>query len=161
MPEPTRSLDAVQAQLIAEMAGLADPLDFYQYLIAQGDALPTADGDLRTDQHAIPGCQVSVWIMADVVDGRLRLRADSDARINRGMVALLLRVLDGRPPAEVLAADLYFLDRTRLRAYLSPARANGLAALVQRIRACARESIPPELADGSLHPLTADADAAR
>ena len=142
MAEPTPSLDDVQAQLIAEMAGLEDPLDFYQYLIAQGDALPVADGDLRTEAHAIPGCQVSVWIMAEVVDGRLHLRGDSDARINRGMVALLLRVLDGRPPAEVLRADLYFLDRTRLRTYLSPARANGLAALVQRIRGCAEAHAP-------------------
>jgi len=142
MPDQIRSIEEVQAELIAEMSGLEDPLDFYEYLIAQGDALPVADGELRTDKHAIPGCQVSVWIMAQVVDGRIRLRGDSDARINRGMVALLLRVLDDRPPAEVLAADLFFLDRTRLRTYLSPARANGLAALVKRILSCAQEHAP-------------------
>lgn len=158
MSEPTLTLDQVQARLIEEMSGLVDPLDFYEYLIAQGDALPGADGDLRTEKHAIPGCQVSVWIMADVVDGRLRLRGDSDARINRGIVALLLRVLDGRPPAEVLTADLFFLDRTRLRTYLSPARANGLAAMLRRIRACAQEFAPaPVDAGESVEPQQARA----
>ncbi len=129
----------VEAEIVAEMADLKDPLARYQYLVAQGDALPSADGELRTDRWAIPGCQVSVWIRAQAVDGRLRLSGDSDARINRGMVALLLRVLDGRTPAEILAADLVFLDRTGLRSQLSPARANGLAAMVRRIRECAGE----------------------
>ncbi len=136
MADP-RPLDVVQAAIADEMAALADPIARYEYLIAQGDALPHADGALRTDEHAVPGCQVSVWIRAELVDGRLRLAGDSDARINRGMVALLLRVLDGRTPAEILGADLFFLDRTGLRTHLSPARANGLAVMVQRIRSCA------------------------
>ena len=135
-------LDAVQADIMREMAGLADSLERYAYLIAQGDALPPADAELRSARHAIPGCQVSVWIRAELKEGRLHLSGDSDARINRGIVALLLRVLDGRPPSEIAAADLWFLDRTGLRAQLSPTRANGLAAMVQRIRVAARACAP-------------------
>ncbi len=132
--DPPRSLEEVEAGIVAELAGLEEPLARYEYLVAQGDALPAADGELRSERYAIPGCQVSVWIRAQLVDGRLHLAGDSDARINRGMVALLLRVLDGRTPAEILAAQLTFLDRTGLRGQLSPARANGLAAMVRRIR---------------------------
>ncbi len=135
--DPPRPIEEVEAAIVAELAGLEDPLARYGYLVAQGDALPPADGELRSERYAIPGCQVSVWIRAQPVDGRLRLAGDSDARINRGMVALLLRVLDGRTPAEILGADLFFLDRTGLRAQLSPSRANGLAVMVQRIRSCA------------------------
>ncbi len=134
MREPPPPIAVVEAAIVAEMAGLEDALARYQYLVAQGDALPPAAAGLRAERYAVPGCQVSVWIRAEQVDGRLRLTGDSDARINRGMVALLLRVLDGRTPAEVLAADLAFLDRTGLRTQLSPARANGLAAMVRRIR---------------------------
>ncbi len=137
MADP-RPLDEVQAAIVEEMAALADSMARYEYLIAQGDALPRPDDALRADEHAVPGCSVAVWIRAELVDGRLRLAADSDARINRGMVALLLRVLDGRTPAEILAADLFFLDRTGLRAQLSPSRANGLAVMVRRIRSCAQ-----------------------
>jgi cysteine desulfuration protein SufE len=80
-----------------------------------------------------------VWIQAELRDGRLRLFADSDAMITRGIIALLLRVLDGRPPAEVAHADLYFLEQTGLSTHLSPSRANGLAAMVKQIRAYASE----------------------
>jgi cysteine desulfuration protein SufE len=141
MPDAVGPIDAVQAEIVREMATLGDAMARYEYLIAQGDSLPAPDAGLRTEAHAVPGCQVGVWIRADLVDGRLRLSADSDARINRGMVALLLRVLDGRTPAEILAAELFFLDRTGLSTHLSPARANGLAAMVQRIRGRARECV--------------------
>jgi cysteine desulfuration protein SufE len=144
MRDPAQSMDEVQGEIIHEMSGLEDPLARYEYLIAQGDALPLADGDLRTETHLVPGCQVSVWIEAKPEGGRLRLSGDSDARINRGLVALLLRVLDGRTAAEIVAADLFFLDRTGLQTHLSPARANGLAAMVRRIRSCAEESATGE-----------------
>ena len=85
----------------------------------------------------MPGCQASAWVRAEVRGGRVWLEADSDAGIVRGIVALLLRVLDGRTLAEVRDAELGFLDATGLRAQLSPTRANGLAALVARIRAAA------------------------
>lgn len=124
----------VQEQIISEMAGLHDPLSQYQYLITQARALQVPC-NIRSDENTLPGCQVSVWLKAEMEDDRLRLLADTDAMIIRGLTALLLRVLDNRTPAEVVEADLYFLDRTGLCTHMSPARANGLAALVEQIRA--------------------------
>jgi cysteine desulfuration protein SufE len=135
-----RSIEAVQDEIIAEMDGLEDGLSTYEYLAGVGRSLVVPDGGVRTDEHAVAGCQARVWIRAELRDGRLHLAADSDAAITRGIVALLLRVLDGRSPREVLDADLYFLDRTGLRTHLSPARANGLGAMLQRIRSYAELS---------------------
>ncbi len=132
-------LDDVQDEIVAEMTALGDGLETYRYLVARGRELPPAGDAIRTDENAIGGCQTTVWIAAELEGDALRLRADSDAMITRGILALLLRVLDGRPCSEVAAADLYFLDRTGLRTHLSPARANGLAGIVDRIRACAAE----------------------
>jgi len=132
-----RSIEAVQDAIVAEMGGLEDGLSRYEYLVGVGRGLVVPDGGVRTNEHAVAGCQSRVWIRAELREGRLHLAADSDALITRGIVALLLRVLDGRPPREVLDADLYFLDRTGLRTHLSPARANGLAAMLQRIRSYA------------------------
>jgi cysteine desulfuration protein SufE len=133
-----RSMSAAQDEIVAEMSDLEDWLAKYEYLVARGRELNVEDEEIRTEEHAISGCQSSVWIRAELRGGRVHLCADSDAMITRGIIALLLRVLDGRPPREVACAELYFLDRTGLRTHLSPARANGLAALVQRIRTCAK-----------------------
>jgi cysteine desulfuration protein SufE len=133
-----RSMSAAQDEIVAEMSDLEDWLAKYEYLVARGRELNVEDEEIRTEEHAISGCQSSVWIRAELRGGRVHLCADSDAMITRGIIALLLRVLDGRPPREVACAELYFLDRTGLRTHLSPARANGLAAMVQRIRTCAK-----------------------
>ncbi|MCG6956433.1 MAG: SufE family protein [Gemmatimonadetes bacterium] len=131
-------MSAAQDEIVAEMSDLEDWLAKYEYLVARGRELNVEDEEIRTEEHAISGCQSSVWIRAELRGGRVHLCADSDAMITRGIIALLLRVLDGRHPREVARAELYFLDRTGLRTHLSPARANGLAAMVQRIRTCAK-----------------------
>jgi cysteine desulfuration protein SufE len=133
------SPSAVQDEIIAEMSGLEDWLAKYEYLVARGRELRTPGDGIRTEENAIAGCQSSVWIRAELRDGRVRLAADSDAMITRGIIALLLRVLDGRAPGVVAGTELYFLDRTGLRTHLSPARANGLAAMVRKIRTYAEE----------------------
>ncbi len=125
---------AVQDAIIAEMAGLEDALKKYEYLVGVGRALETPPESIRTPEHAVPGCQSQVWIRARLEDGRLRLDADSDAMITRGIIALLLRVMDRRTPMEIVEGDLYFLDRTGLASHLSPSRANGLGAMVRQIR---------------------------
>ncbi len=135
-----KSIDEVQDEIVAEMAGLDETLARYEYLVAQGRGLHVPEPGIRSDRHVVAGCQVNVWVKAELKAGRLHLAADSDALINTGIVALLLRVLDGRTPAEIMGADLYFLDRSGLRPHLSPARANGLAAVVERIRAYAAEN---------------------
>ncbi len=135
-----RSVREIQDTIIEEMAGLGDGLERYRYLVTLGRALPPPDDDIRTDENAVGGCQTTVWIEAGLREGKLRLVGDSDAMITRGILSLLLRVLDGRPAAEVADAELYFLDRTGLREHLSPARANGLAGIVDRIRSYAAEA---------------------
>ncbi len=129
-----RTMAEVEAEIVAEMAGLDDPLARYEYLVRRGRELEAPEPSIRVDEFAVPGCESRVWIRARPADGRLRLSADAEAMITRGIVALLLRVLNDRKPAEILAADLGFLDRTGLRTHLSPARANGLAEMVRRIR---------------------------
>lgn len=136
-PPPMAS---VQSEIIAEMSGLEDPLDKYEYLVGLGRALDVPDGGIRQKAYVVPGCQSRVWIKAELRDGRLRLQADSEAVITRGIISLLVRVLDGRTPAEILQTDLVFLDATGLRAHLSPSRANGLASMVRRIREYAEQA---------------------
>jgi cysteine desulfuration protein SufE len=135
--EEARPMSAAQDEIVAEMSDLGDWLAKYEYLVARGRELSPAGAEIRTEEYAIPGCQSSVWIRAELRNGRVQLSADSDALITRGIIALLLRVLDGRSPREIAGAELYFLDRTGLRTHLSPARANGLAAMVRKIRASA------------------------
>lgn len=135
------SMDSVQSEIVAEMSGLDGPLEKYEYLVRLGRALDVHGGAIRHEDHVVPGCQSRVWIKAELEDGRLRLQADSEAIITRGIISLLLRVLDNRTPDEILETDLAFLDGTGLRAHLSPSRANGLAAMVRRIREYAEEAV--------------------
>jgi cysteine desulfuration protein SufE len=128
------SMDAVQDEIIADMAHLDGALKKYEYLVRLGRALEVPEASIRTPAHAVPGCQSQVWIRSELHNGRLRILADSEAMIIRGIISLLLRVLDGRTPPEILEGELYFLDRTGLGPHLSPARANGLAAMVRQIR---------------------------
>jgi len=132
---------SVQEEIVAEMAGLEGSLKTYAYLVELGRALQAPEPSIRQEAHAVAGCQSRVWIRAELRGGRMRISADGEAMITRGIIALLLRVLDGRTPAEILDGDLFFLDRTGLRSHLSPARGNGLAAMVQRIRSCTEEAI--------------------
>lgn len=131
---------AVQDEIVAEMAQLREPLQKYEYLIGLGRALEPPRESIRQDEYAVPGCQSRVWIRAELDQGRLRIAADGEAMITRGIIALLLRVLDGRTPTEILEEELFFLDRTGLGAHLSPARSNGLGAMVRQIRQHAEEA---------------------
>ncbi|MBQ2019582.1 MAG: SufE family protein, partial [Rikenellaceae bacterium] len=88
----------------------------------------------RTDQYVIEGCQSRVWVDAELRDGKVYFAADSDAIITKGIIALLIRVMNGRTPAELLAMDLYFIDQIGLRENLSPTRSNGLLAMIKQMR---------------------------
>ena len=109
-------------------------MDRYQLLIDLGSEQQPLDERYKTDQNLIEGCQSRVWLQADDVDGRLVFQAESDALIVKGIVALLVRVLSGHTPDEILSADLYFIDRIGLREHLSPTRSNGLLAMVKQMR---------------------------
>jgi cysteine desulfuration protein SufE len=133
------AIDETQARIIEEFSALDDSLDRYERLIDLGRRHDPPDEQLRSEEHAIPGCQSQVWIRAELRDGRLHLHADSDSMIIRGVLALLLRVLDGRRPAEVAAADLHFLKEVGLTTHLSPSRANGVATIVRHLQRSAAE----------------------
>jgi cysteine desulfuration protein SufE len=133
------SINQIQDRIIDELAHLDDRLEKYEYLIGLGRDFFVPDGGIRSDENAVAGCQARVWIKAEMREGRLRLVADSDAMITRGLISLLLRVFDDQPPQDILDAELYFLDRTGLGTHLSPSRANGLTSMVRQILSYAEE----------------------
>ena len=128
------TLTEVQDQIIDEFSVFDDWLDKYDYLIDLSKELPVIDEKHRTDQYVIKGCQSRVWVDARMEDGKIYFSADSDAIITKGIIALLIRVLNGRAPQEILDCDLYFIDRIGLRENLSPTRANGLLAMIKQMK---------------------------
>ncbi len=127
-------MDKIQEEIIEEFSIFEDWLDKYDYLIGLSEDVPPIAAEHRTDQYVIEGCQSRVWVDAELRDGKVYYSADSDAIITKGIIALLIRVMNGRTPAELLATDLYFIDRIGLRENLSPTRSNGLLAMIKQMR---------------------------
>lgn len=132
------SINETQDEIIEEFDGMSDWMDRYAYIIDLGNTLPDYPESEKTPQNLIEGCQSRVWIDAKEDSGKIEMKADSDALIVKGIVALLMRVLNDRTPDEILDADLYFIDKIGLRDHLSPTRSNGLVAMVRQIRDYAR-----------------------
>ena len=128
------SINELQDEVIAEFSDLDDWMDRYQLLIDLGSEQPPLDEKYKTDQNLIEGCQSRVWLQADDVDGKVIFQAESDALIVKGIIALIIKVLSGHTPDEIINADLYFIDRIGLKEHLSPTRSNGLLAMVKQIR---------------------------
>ena len=128
-----KTISELQDEIVEEFLELDDWMDRYQLLIDMGGELEPMDDSMKTEQNLIDGCQSRVWINADCIDGRLVMTAESDALIVKGIIALLLRVLNNQTPRDILDSDLYFIDRIGLRDHLSPTRSNGLLAMVKRI----------------------------
>lgn len=128
------SINEIQDAIIDEFSIFDDWLDKYDYLIELSRELPPIDEKHRNDQYVIKGCQSRVWVDAELREGRIYYTADSDAIITKGIIALLIRVLNGQTPDDILSADLYFIDRIGLKENLSPTRANGLLAMIKQMR---------------------------
>ena len=128
------TINEIQDEIIEEFASLDDWMDKYQTLIDLGGELPKLDERYKTEDNLIEGCQSRVWLQADEQDGIITFRAESDALIVKGIVALLIRVLSGHTADEILNADLYFIDAIGLHEHLSPTRSNGLVAMVRQMR---------------------------
>jgi len=128
------TINEIQEEIIDEFAGFDDWMDKYQLLIDLGNEQQPLDEQYKTEQNLIDGCQSRVWLQADCEEGVVRFTAESDALIVKGIVALLIRVLSGHTPQEILDADLYFIDRIGLKEHLSPTRSNGLLAMVKQMR---------------------------
>jgi cysteine desulfuration protein SufE len=139
MQEQATTIDERQQRIIDELNGREDWFDKYEYLIALGKDFPPEEEGLKTDRYALKGCQSRVWVRAEVREGVLYFTADSDSMITRGMLALVLAVLQGTAPADAAYADLYFIERTGLAKNLSPARANGLNTIAAHMQGLAQD----------------------
>lgn len=124
----------LQQEVIDEFSMFEDWMERYEYIIELGKSLPLIDPQYKTDQYLIKGCQSKVWVHARMDGDRMRLTADSEAIITKGIIAILVRVFDGQPPQAVMEADTSFLDRIGLKEHLSPTRANGLVSMVKQIK---------------------------
>ena len=128
------TINEAQDEVIEEFSDFTDWMDKYQLLIDLGNEQEPLDEKYKTESNLIDGCQSRVWLQADYVDGKIVFTAESDALIVKGIIALLIRVLSGHTPQEILDADLYFIERIGLKNHLSPTRSNGLLAMVKQIR---------------------------
>jgi cysteine desulfuration protein SufE len=126
--------DNIQEQIIEEFSIFDEWLDKYDYLIELSDTLPAIAPEHRTEQYVIKGCQSRVWVDAKLEDGKMMYSADSDAIITKGIIALLIRVMNGRSPQEIVDLDLYFIDAIGLGENLSPTRSNGLVAMIKQMK---------------------------
>ncbi len=130
MSEINKRQDAV----IEEFGVFTDWMDKYSYLIDIGKELPPVSDKVKSENTLIKGCQSKVWLDAELVDGKIKFTADSDAIITKGIIALLVRVMSDLSPEEIMDADLYFIDKIGLHENLSPTRSNGLSSMVKQIK---------------------------
>jgi cysteine desulfuration protein SufE len=128
------SIKETQEAIIDEFSVMDEWMDKYNYLIDLGKSIPLLDEAGKKEENLIRGCQSRVWLSADFSDGVVNFKADSDAIITKGIAALLIRVLSGHTPNEILNTDLYFIDKIGLKEHLSPTRSNGLVAMLKQMR---------------------------
>ena len=123
-----------QDEIIADFEFFGDWMEKYEFIIQLGKELPLIDPQYKTDDNLIKGCQSKVWLHADFIDGKMEFTADSDAVITKGLVSMVIRVLSGQTPKEIVDAEIYFIDAIGLRNHLSPTRSNGLLSMLKQIK---------------------------
>ncbi len=128
------TINSIQDEIIDEFSGFSDWMDKYSLIIEMGNSLPALDEKYKVPENLIEGCQSRVWVHANYENGVITFEADSDAIIVKGIISLLIRVLSGQTPDDILNADLYFIDEIGLQEHLSPTRSNGLLAMVKQIK---------------------------
>lgn len=129
-----KTINELQDEVIEEFSDFDDWMDKYQLLIDLGNEQEPLDEKYKTEQNLIDGCQSRVWLQADMEDGNVVFQAESDALIVKGIIALLIKVVSGHTPDEILNSDLYFIEKIGLKKHLSPTRSNGLLAMVKQMR---------------------------
>ena len=129
-----KTINELQDEVIEEFNDFDDWMDKYQLLIDLGNEQEPLDEKYKTEQNLIDGCQSRVWLQADMEDGNVVFQAESDALIVKGIIALLIKVVSGHTPDEILNSDLYFIEKIGLKEHLSPTRSNGLLAMVKQMR---------------------------
>ena len=128
------TIQELENAIVEDFALFDDWTEKYQYIIELGQQLPAMTDALKTEDRKIKGCQSSVWLSASLRDGKVWFDADSDSTFVKGEIALLLRVLSGQAPEDVLKSELSFIDKIGLRQHLAMTRANGLAAMIKQIK---------------------------
>jgi cysteine desulfuration protein SufE len=135
------TLQEIQEEIISEFDVFDDWMDKYEYIIDLGKELPIIDPLEKTDDRLIEGCQSKVWLDAEVIDGTMHFTADSDAIITKGIIGLLIRVLNKQTPEAVATADLFFIQKIGLQEHLSPTRSNGLVGMVKKLKMSALNAL--------------------
>jgi len=128
------NINKAQDEIVEEFANLPDWMERYSFLIELGNEMVNFEEEHRTNQNLIEGCQSKVWLHAWLEEGKIRYMADSDAIIVKGIISLLVRVLDNRTPEEIISNELYFVDKIGLKEHLSPTRSNGLLAMIKQMK---------------------------
>ncbi len=128
------NIEEIQQEIIEEFSVYEDWMDKYAYLIELGNELENLDPEEKNDQNLIKGCQSRVWLTAEKSNGKIYFKGESDAVIVKGLIALLLRVVSGRTPQEIMDNDLHFINDLGLKQHLSPTRSNGLVAMMKQIK---------------------------
>lgn len=123
-----------ESEVVEEFEFLDEWMDKYEHLISLGKSLPLIDSAHKTDQNLIKGCQSQVWLQAEMQGDKIRFTADSDAIITKGIIALMVRVLDNQMPEDILSAELTFVDQVGLKEHLSPTRSNGLVSMIKQMK---------------------------
>ncbi|MGL5272251.1 MAG: SufE family protein [Phocaeicola sp.] len=129
-----KTINQLQEEVIEEFNDFDDWMDKYQLLIDLGGEQPELEAQYKNEQNLIEGCQSRVWLQADLKDGRIYFQAESDALIVKGIIALLIKVVSGHTPDEILENELYFIEKIGLKDHLSPTRSNGLLSMVKQMR---------------------------
>ncbi|MDX2001312.1 MAG: SufE family protein [Chitinophagales bacterium] len=128
------SINTIQDEIIEEFGLFDEPMDRYDYLIDIGKRLPLMEDKFKTEENIVKGCQSTVWLHAAMEDDKVVYQADSNTVITKGIIGLLVRVLSGHAPDEIVNADLYFIDKIELRSHLSSQRSNGLNAMLKQMK---------------------------
>lgn len=124
----------IENEIISEFEMFEDWLDKYNYIIEMGKSVPKIDDKYKSDKYLINGCQSQVWLYAEYKDGKVFYTADSDALITKGIMQLLIRVLSGQKPDDIVDAELDFIDDVGLKEHLSPTRSNGLSNMIKQMK---------------------------
>lgn len=128
------SIEETEQEIIEEFEMFDDWMQKYEHLIELGKSLPLIKEEYKTEDKLIKGCQAQVWLHSEAKDGKIIYTADSDAIITKGMVALMIRVLSGHTPDEIINSKLDFIDAIGLKQHLSPTRSNGLVSMIKQMR---------------------------
>ena len=128
------TIQEIENQIIEEFEQIEDWMERYNYIIELGKGLPLIEEKYKTKQYLISGCQSQVWLYASFENGKVIFKADSDAIITKGIVALLIRVLSDQTPDDILNAKLDFIDKIGLKENLSPTRSNGLVSMIKQMK---------------------------